>query len=541
MGQTLSIPATDKTTEQGGNGKFAYGVSEMQGWRITMEDAHTAVLNLDDQTSEVDTNTFFAVYDGHGGGAVAKYAGQNLHHRLVQEQAYKEKNWPLALKNAFLGTDDDIRSSADFARDSSGCTAVAALVTKEGTIYVANAGDSRSVISIKGEAKPLSYDHKPQNEQERNRIVAAGGYIEYGRVNGNLALARALGDFDYKKNASLRPEAQIITCDPEIIEHTISEEDEFVIIACDGIWDCLTSQQAVNVVRLLISRGRKLTEICEDICELCLAPDTTTGAGIGCDNMTVMIVALLHGRTEEEWYTWVTDRVKNKYGYQTPEILPQLYATSRLMSFKVKREAYEQRRRERKEREEREQRGVTIIGEDSNSLFGGLASILGGNTSLIPNPTPDDDDDDDSDEEDAEGHGVNARSLLSNAGFGFGGRSVQLDMTKSLREQLQELDAMGAFSDNDVEMGDLDEDDTESGVEEHDEHSEPSHPSDPESPTYTSDGPSTQGEAPPPPLTPSPNGDATPKQLKPRLAGDEPSAAVKAEGLLDSSESPLKV
>lgn len=52
--------------------------------------------------------------------------------------------------------------------------------------------------------------------------------------SGNLALARALGDFDYKKNASLGPEAQIITSDPEIIEHQITEEDEFVIIACDG-------------------------------------------------------------------------------------------------------------------------------------------------------------------------------------------------------------------------------------------------------------------------------------------------------------------
>ena len=53
-------------------------------------------------------------------------------------------------------------------------------------------------------------------------------------TTGNLALARALGDFDYKKNSALSPEAQIITCDPEIIDHQITEEDEFLIIACDG-------------------------------------------------------------------------------------------------------------------------------------------------------------------------------------------------------------------------------------------------------------------------------------------------------------------
>ncbi|CDO71449.1 hypothetical protein BN946_scf184909.g43 [Trametes cinnabarina] len=537
MGQTLSIPA--------------------------MEDAHTAVLDLDGEPTE--SNTFFAVYDGHGGSAVAKYAGQHLHQRLVADEAYRQKDYPRALKNAFLGTDEDIRSNPDFARDGSGCTAVAALVTKEGRIYVANAGDSRSVISIKGEAKQLSYDHKPQNETEKNRIVAAGGYIEYGRVNGmhpglspssicrslesltgNLALARALGDFDYKKNAALAPEAQIITSDPEVIEHDITEEDEFIIIACDGIWDCLTSQQAVNVVRLLISQGRKLPEICEEICELCLAPDTTTGAGIGCDNMTVMIVALLHGRSEEEWYNWITERVKNKYGYPTPETLPQLYSTSRLMSFKVKREAYEARRRERLEREERERSGAGNSGEGTTSLVGGLANILGGDGSLVLHTAPDDDDDDDddSDDDDADSHGINARSLLGSTGFGLGGRTIQLDMTRSLREQLQELDAMGAFGDNDVEM---DEDEHElAGDGERDGHGETEHPpSDPESPTYTQNGSSSQGsrggETPPPPPTPPPNGDATPKQLNSLPGGDEPHPAVVAEGFLDSSESPLKV
>ncbi|KAI0720483.1 PP2C-domain-containing protein [Cerioporus squamosus] len=542
MGQTLSIPATNKSTEQGANDKYHFGVSEMQGWRITMEDAHTAILSLDEDSK--DPNTFFAVYDGHGGSAVARYAGQNVHKRLLQDESYKKKEYAAALKNAFIGTDADMRSNPEFSRDASGATAVAALVTNDGKIFVANAGDSRSVISVKGEAKPLSYDHKPQNETEKNRIVAAGGYIEYGRVNGNLALARALGDFEYKKNASLGPEAQIITSDPEIIEHEITAEDEFLIIACDGIWDCLSSQQAVNVVRLLISQGKRLPQICEEICELCLAPDTTTGAGIGCDNMTIMVVAILHGKSQDEWYEWVTDRVKNKYGYQTPETLPQLYSTSRLMSFKVRREAYEQRQRERKEREERDRaNGGTPTSDNApTSLFGGFANILGGDGSLILNTVPDDDDDDDSDDDDVEGHGINARSLLNNAGFGLG-QPINLDMTKSLREQLQELDEMGAFSEHDVEMGDIDD---ESGGEgDHDPDAEGEHASDPESPTYTYNGSSSTlgsrgGETPPPPPTP-PNGDATPAQLKPLPDGDAPSAALKAEGFMDSSESPLKV
>ncbi|KAF9783183.1 phosphatase 2C-like domain-containing protein [Thelephora terrestris] len=141
--------------------------------------------------------------------------------------------------------------------------------------------------------------------------------------NGNLALARALGDFEYQKNANVSAEDQVITANPEVIEHKITEEDEFLIIACDGIWDCLTSQQCVDAVRLLISEGKELSEVAEIICELCLAPDTESGAGIGCDNMTMLVVAILHGRTKDDWREWVTQRVKNRVGHPTPETLPQ--------------------------------------------------------------------------------------------------------------------------------------------------------------------------------------------------------------------------
>ena len=114
-----------------------------------------------------------------------------------------------------------------------------------------NAGDSRSVLGVKGRAKPLSYDHKPQNEGERllhclsrllltvesgekARICAAGGFVDFGRVNGNLALSRAIGDFEFKKSAELSPEQQIVTAFPDVISHTITDDDEFLVIACDG-------------------------------------------------------------------------------------------------------------------------------------------------------------------------------------------------------------------------------------------------------------------------------------------------------------------
>ncbi|KAG8714274.1 Protein phosphatase 2C 2, partial [Ceratobasidium sp. 394] len=82
-----------------------YGVSEMQGWRISMEDAHATVLKLDDHTN----NAFFAVFDGHGGSTVAKYAGKHVHERLKSDAEY-QKDYKAALKRAFLGTDDDLRA-----------------------------------------------------------------------------------------------------------------------------------------------------------------------------------------------------------------------------------------------------------------------------------------------------------------------------------------------------------------------------------------------------------------------------------------------
>ena len=112
----------------------------------------------------------------------------------------------------------------------------------------------------------------------------------------------------------------------------------------------MSSQEVINFVRYQVSQGKELTEIGEMICEYCLAPDTTSGAGIGCDNMTVLIVAITHGRSKEDWYAWITDRVQNNYGYETPSTLPQLYAQSRLTAFRAKREMHAKQLRAREEK-----------------------------------------------------------------------------------------------------------------------------------------------------------------------------------------------
>ncbi|WFD31020.1 protein-serine/threonine phosphatase [Malassezia sp. CBS 17886] len=340
MGQILSEPIVEKRTSRAEDDRYAYCVSDMQGWRISMEDAHAAVLDLEDKAGAAPDErvSFFAVYDGHGGANVARYSGRTLHSRLLELPEFKERRWEAALQRAFLKTDEDLRSDPVYANDTSGCTAVAALLVPgvdanadgSGTreVLVANAGDSRCVLGLAGEAKPLSFDHKPGNPEEHSRILNAGGFVEFDRVNGNLALSRAIGDFEFKQNTALPAEQQIVTADPQVISHKYTGEEEFVVLACDGIWDCLTNQQVVDLVRRGIAQGKELDTITEDIIDRCLAPDAEVG-GIGCDNMTLLIVGLLGDRTKAEWYEWVKDRVEKSIGWETPDDVPPVFRAQR--------------------------------------------------------------------------------------------------------------------------------------------------------------------------------------------------------------------
>ncbi|KAH6649706.1 phosphatase 2C-domain-containing protein [Chaetomium tenue] len=321
MGQTLSEPVVEKTSANGGDKRLFYGLSAMQGWRISMEDAHTAELDLLEDNPKAAKEhasqlSFFGVYDGHGGSNVALFAGDNIHRIVAKQDTFKAGNYEQALKDGFLATDRAILNDPKYEDEVSGCTACVGLITDD-KIYIANAGDSRSVLGVKGRAKPLSFDHKPQNEGEKARITAAGGFVDFGRVNGNLALSRAIGDFEFKKSAELAPEQQIVTAYPDVVVHEISDDDEFLVVACDGIWDCQSSQAVIEFVRRGVAAKQDLDKICENMMDNCLASNSETG-GVGCDNMTMIIIGFLRGRTKEEWYEEIAKRVANGDGPCAP-------------------------------------------------------------------------------------------------------------------------------------------------------------------------------------------------------------------------------
>jgi len=137
----------------------------------------------------------------------------------------------------------DAGNEDSFFESNAGCTANVILI-HQGTIYCANAGDSRSILySTKMEFEtdenitPLSFDHKPENPLEKDRVTKAGGFIIEGRINGNLNLSRALGDLEYKRNLTLKPSEQLISPFPDVSTRRITPEDHFIVMGCDGVWE----------------------------------------------------------------------------------------------------------------------------------------------------------------------------------------------------------------------------------------------------------------------------------------------------------------
>ncbi len=167
-----------------------------------------------------------------------------------------------------------------------GSTACVCVIDND-TIYFANAGDSGAiVITIDECVKHMTREHKPDNEEEKSRIIKAGGVLEDRRV-GNLNLSRTIGDLEYKQNKMLKPEQQIITAHPEIKKINRSDV-QYIIIACDGVWDCKHHNISEFIVNK-IKKENKLSNIIEEFFEKIVSKESRDD-GVGCDNMTCIMI-----------------------------------------------------------------------------------------------------------------------------------------------------------------------------------------------------------------------------------------------------------
>lgn len=219
----------------------------------------------------------------HGGAGAAKFAATHMItfiERTPQWRQYVETgatNIELlgnALIQAFGDIDAAIRihQDNDIAgdNDTSGCTANTAMITPT-HIVCANSGDSRCVLGTNKMAIGLSEDHKPYDDNERRRIEAAGGTVQWKRVDGDLAVSRALGDFQYKQRDDLPDTQQKVTFLPDITTHLRTPEDDVLLLACDGLWDVMSNSEAIDLVRKIYQTGEvDVVKIAEEMIDVAL-------------------------------------------------------------------------------------------------------------------------------------------------------------------------------------------------------------------------------------------------------------------------------
>ncbi|KAL2655404.1 hypothetical protein AAZV13_04G065000 [Glycine max] len=186
------------------------------------------------------------VFDGHGGKHAADFACHHLPKFIVDDEDFP-RDIERIVASAFLQTDNAFAEACSLdAALASGTTALATLVIGR-LLVVANAGDCRAVLCRRGKAIEMSRDHKPGCNKEKKRIEASGGYVYDGYLNGQLNVARALGDWHMEGMKS--KDGGPLTAEPELMTTKLTTEDEFLIIGCDGIWDVFRSQNAVDFAR----------------------------------------------------------------------------------------------------------------------------------------------------------------------------------------------------------------------------------------------------------------------------------------------------
>ncbi|EEF34068.1 probable protein phosphatase 2C 25 isoform X1 [Ricinus communis] len=252
-----------------------YSVYCKRGKRGHMEDRFSASVNF----NGVSKQGFFGVYDGHGGANAADFACKNLEKNVMDEVLNRCDNngIEMAIRNGYLSTDKEFLNQSD----SGGACCVTAMIYK-GDLVVSNAGDCRAVISRGGVAEALTSDHQPSRLDERDRIQSLGGYVDYchgrWRIQGSLAVTRGIGDKHFKEFVIAEPETQILRINPDC---------EFLILASDGLWDKVTNQEAVDLIRPLcigVEKPEPFTA-CKRLVELALRRCSM-------DDISVMIIQL---------------------------------------------------------------------------------------------------------------------------------------------------------------------------------------------------------------------------------------------------------
>lgn len=287
-------------TRVGHDDLYDVGISEMHGHRITMEDNHLVVFS--------ESVGFFGVLDGHGGRQcadfIAKYMENEMQNKAMPKDGDDLHALILQADNAFLKSDVVV----------GGSTGTFALVLRDAddkskcSLVVANVGDSRvlrgsidgTMFAGPGTHGALTRDHKPDLPDETERIRNAGGQVGTPvmggppRVNNILALSRAFGD-SYLKIGGKTEELHCVIAKPEIGSFTCTDSD-FLVLACDGVFDVLENTRVIQLVAECISKGESPDRCANKVVQEAFSKGSR-------DNISCMIVLLRSDSTKQRCRT----------------------------------------------------------------------------------------------------------------------------------------------------------------------------------------------------------------------------------------------
>ncbi|XP_075148984.1 protein phosphatase alphabet [Haematobia irritans] len=277
MGAFLDKPRTNKHNDSGEGNNLFFGVSSMQGWRCQMEDAYYAQSGIGFGLYDWSV---FAVFDGHAGYKVSQHCAKHLIDSIVNNQEFQFGNYVNGIRRGFLEIDESMRYLPEIC---GGTTVVCAFVSPT-DVYIANCGDSRAVLCREGAPVFATQDHKPILPEEKERIHNAGGSVMIKRVNGTLAVSRALGDYDFKNVKNRGQCEQLVSPEPEIFCQPRQDTDEFLVLACDGIWDVMSNEDVCSFIHSRLKITNDLVEVANEVVDTCLNKGSR-------DNMSIIIIA----------------------------------------------------------------------------------------------------------------------------------------------------------------------------------------------------------------------------------------------------------
>lgn len=251
------------------------------GRRKSNEDAHVLLEDIKDLYSGRERLSYYAIYDGHGGSSTSHKCAESVHKVIIGRQEFPQ-DIKKAMFNGTIEADEAIKLPEG---DKSGSTAVMAFIHGK-TLYVADLGDAECVVGVKdGKSGPqtsvlMTRKHNPSDPEEKDRITQLGGMIVFGRLFGTLAISRGFGDKEFKAKDKM-----FVSNQPYVSSRVLSKKDQFIVLGCDGLWDKVSYQDAVDFVFGLLAQKKSAEDISAALCKLALDRGSL-------DNVTAIVVLL---------------------------------------------------------------------------------------------------------------------------------------------------------------------------------------------------------------------------------------------------------